>query len=176
MGISDHLTKRCLLFGRKAMTDLDNVLKSRDIALPTKVHLVKAVTFSAVSWELDHKEGWAPKNWCFWIVVLEKTLESPLDSKQIKPVDPKGNQPWIFTGRTDAEAQTPILWPPDAKSWLTGKDPDAGKDWRWEMGTREDEMAGWHHRLKGHDCEQTPASSERQGSSGVKKNQTQFND
>ena len=108
-------------------------------------------------WELDNKEGWAPKN-CFWIVVLEKALESPLDSKQIKPVNPKGNQPWIlFTGRTDAEAETPILWPPDAKSWPTGNDPDAGKDWRWEeMGMTEDEMVGWHHWLKGHDCEQTP--------------------
>ena len=91
-------------------------------------------------------EGWALKNWCFWAVVLEKTLESPLDSKEIQPVHPKGNQSWIFIGRTDAEAQTPILWPPDAKNWLIGKDPDAGKDWRWEeKGTTEDEMVGWHH-------------------------------
>ena len=85
-------------------------------------------------WELDHKEGWAPKNWCFWTVVLEKTLESPLDWKEIKPVNPKGNQCWIFIGRTDAEAEAPIIWPPDGKSWLTGKDPDAGKDWRQEKG------------------------------------------
>ena len=92
-------------------------------------------------WELDHKKGWAPKNWCFWTVVLEKTLESPLDSKEIKPVNPKGNQPWIFIGRTDAEAKTPILWPPDVKNWLIWKDPDAGKDWRREeKGTTEDEM------------------------------------
>ena len=96
--------------------------------------------------ELDHKEGWVPKNWCFEIVVLEKTLESPMDSKEIKSVDPKGNQLWILIGRTDAEAEASVLWPPDAKNLLTGKDPDAGKDWRQEMkGTTEDEMVGWHH-------------------------------
>ena len=96
--------------------------------------------------ELDHKEVWVPKNWCFEIVVLEKTLESPMDSKEIKSVDPKGNQLWIFIGRADAEAEASVLWPPDAKNWLTGKDPDAGKDWRQEMkGTTEDEMVGWHH-------------------------------
>ena len=97
-------------------------------------------------WELDYKESWAPKNWCFWTVVLEKTLESPLDCKEIKPVHPKGDQSWVFIGRTDAEAETPILWPPDAKSWLIWKDPDVGKDWRQEeKGTTEDEMVGWHH-------------------------------
>ena len=102
-------------------------------------------------WELDYKESWVPKNWCFWTVVLENTLESPLDCKEIKPVHPKGNQFWIFIGRTDAKAETPILWPPDAKNWLTGRDPDAGKDWkREEKGTTEDEMVGWHHRLGGH--------------------------
>ena len=105
-------------------------------------------------WELDHKEGWAPKNWCFWTVVLEKRLESPLDCKEIKPVHPKGNQSWIFTERTDAEAEAPILWPPDAKNWLIGKDPDAGKDWRQEERWRtEDELVGWHHRLDGHEFE-----------------------
>ena len=105
-------------------------------------------------WELDHKEGWAPKNWCFWTVVLEKRLESPLDCKEIKPVHPKGNQSWIFTGRTDAEAEAPILWPPDAKNWLIGKDPDAGKDWRQEKRwTTEDELVGWHHQLDGHEFE-----------------------
>ena len=105
-------------------------------------------------WELDYKESWAPKTWCFWTVVLEKTLESPLDCREIKPVYPKGNQSWIFFGRTDAEA--PIFWPPDAKSCLIGKDPDAGKDWRWEeKGTTEDETAGWHHWLNGHESEQT---------------------
>ena len=102
-------------------------------------------------WELDYKEGWVPKNWCFWTVVLEKTLERPLDCKEIQPVHPKGNQSWIFIGRTHSEAETPILWPPDVKNWLTGKDPDAGKDWRQEeKGMTEDEMVGWHHWLDGH--------------------------
>ena len=97
-------------------------------------------------WELDYKESWVLKNWCFWTVVLEKTLESPLDSKEIQPVHPKGDQSWVFIGRTDVEAETPILWPPHAKSWLTGKDPDAGRDWgQEEKGTIEDEMVGWHH-------------------------------
>ena len=107
-------------------------------------------------WELDYKESWGTKNWCFLTVVLENTLESPLDFKEIKPVHPKGNQSWIFIGRTDAEAETPILWPPDVKNWLTGKDPDAGKDWRQEeKGMTEDEMVGWHHQLDGHEFEQS---------------------
>ena len=116
---------RHLLLGRRAMTNLHNVLKSRDITMPTNVCTVKAMVFPVVKngCELDHKEGWALKNWCFWIVVLEKTLDSPVDCKEIKPVNPKGNQPWIFTGRTDAEAEAAILWPPDAKSRLTRKDP-----------------------------------------------------
>ena len=105
-------------------------------------------------WELDHKENWGPKNWCFWTVVLEKTLERPLDCKEIQPVHPKGNQSRIFIGRTDAEAETPILWPPDVKNWLTGKDPDAGKDWRREKETTEDKMVGRHHQLDGHEFEQ----------------------
>ena len=106
-------------------------------------------------WELDYKESWGPKNWCFWTVALEKTLESPLDCKKIKPVNPQGNQSWIFIGRTDAEAEAPILWSPDVKNWLTGKDPDAGKDWRWEeKGTTEDAIVGWHHQLDGHEIEQ----------------------
>ena len=101
-------------------------------------------------WELDYKESWVLKNWCFWTPVLEKTLENPLDSKEIQPVHPKGDQSWVFIGRTDAEAETPILWPPDAKNWLIWKDPDAGKDWRQEEnGTTEDEMVGWHHWLSG---------------------------
>ena len=105
-------------------------------------------------WELDYKESWVLKNWYFWTVLLEKTLESPLDYKEIKPVNPKGNQSWIFIGRTDAEAETPIIWPPDAKNRLIGKDPDAGKDWREEVkGTTEDEMVGWHHRLDGREFE-----------------------
>ena len=104
-------------------------------------------------WEVDYKESWALKNWCFWTVVLEKTLESPLDSKKVQLVHPKGNKYWIFIGRTDAEAETPILWPPD-ENWLIWKDPDAGKDWRWEeKGTTEDEMVGWHHPLNGHEFE-----------------------
>ena len=110
-------------------------------------------------WELDHKEGWVMKNWCFWIVVLEKTLKSYLDCK-IKPVNPKGNQPWILIGRTDAEAEAPILWPPDVKSQLTGKDPDAGKDWRQkEKGAAEDEMARKHYWLNGHEFEQSLGES-----------------
>ena len=118
-------------------------------------------------WELNYKESWAPKNWCFWTVVLEKTLESPLDCKEIQPVHPKRNQSWIFIARTDIEAETLILWPHDAKNWLIGKDPDAGKDWRWEeKGTTEDEMVGWRHRLNGHEFEQAPGGSEGQGSLG----------
>ena len=155
-GDCSHQIKICLLLGRKVMTNLDSILKSRDITLPTKVHLVKALVFPVVMYgcELDYKESWVPKNWCFWIVVLEKTLESHLNSKEIQPVHPKGNQPWIFTGRTDVEAETPILWPPDAKNWLIGKDPDAGKDWRQEeKGMTEDEMVGWHHWLDGHEFE-----------------------
>ena len=105
-------------------------------------------------WDLDYKESWALKNWYFWTVVLEKTLESPLDFKEIQPVHPKGNQSWVFTGKTDVEAETPILWPPDVKNWLIWKDPDAGKDCRQEeKGMTEDEMAGWHHRLDGHEFE-----------------------
>ena len=128
-GDCSHEIKRRLLLGRKAMTNLGSILKSRDITLMTKVHLVKVMVFFSShvwTWELDHKETWAPKNWCFWTVVLEKTLESLLDCKEIQPVNPKGNQSWIFIGRIDAEA--PILWPPDVKNWLIWKDPDAGKD------------------------------------------------
>ena len=115
-------------------------------------------------WELDSEEGWALKNWCFWTVVLEKTLESPLDCKEIQPVHCKGDQSWVFTGRTDVEAETPILWPPDAKSWLIGKDPDAGKDWgQEEKGTTEDEMVGWHYQLNGHEFGWTLGVGDGQG-------------
>ena len=152
-----HEIKRCLLLGRKAMTKLDSVVKSRGITLTTKVHPDKAIVFSSSPvwmWQLDHKERWVPKNWCFWTVGLEKTLESPLDCKEIQPVHPKGDQSWIFIGRTVAEAETAMLWLPDAKNWLTGKDPDAGKDWRQEeKGTTEDETVGWHHWLDGHEFE-----------------------
>ena len=114
-------------------------------------------------WELDHKESWELNNWCFWTVVLEKTLESLLDYKEIKAINPKGNQSWIFIGGTDAEAETPIFWPPDTKNWLIGKDPDTGEDWRQEeKGMTEDEMVRWHHWLSGHEFEQTP----RDGSTG----------
>ena len=139
---------------RKVMTNLDSIFKNRDITLPAKVHLVKAMVFPSGHvwmWELDCEEGWVPKNWCFWTVVLEKTLESPLDCKEIQPVYPKGDRSWVFIGRTDAEAETPILWLPHVKSWLIGKDPDAGSDLGQEKGMTEDEMAGWHHWLNGHE-------------------------
>ena len=166
-GDCSHEVKKHLLHGRKAMTNLDSILKSRDVTLPTKVYIVKAMVFFSSHvwmWELVHKGSWAPKKWCFQTVVLEKTLESPLDSKEIKPVNSKGHQPWIFIRRTDAEAETPILRPFDVKSWLTGKDPDAGEDWRREeKGMTEDEMVGWH-QFNGHEFEWTPGDGEGQGS------------
>ena len=152
-GDCSHEIKRRLLLGRKAMTNLLNILKREDIPLPTKVHLVKAMVFPVAmygceSWTIKKAECW--RIGTFETVVLEKTLEIPLGSKEIQTVHPKGNQSWIFIGRTDAEAETPILWPPDAKNWLSVKDPDAGKEWRWEeKGTTEDEMVGWHYRLNG---------------------------
>ena len=129
-GDCSHKIKRCLVLGRKAMTNLAETLKSRDITLPTKVHLVKAMVFSSRHvwmWELDYNESWASKNWCFWTVVLEKTLESPLDCKEIRPVNPKGNQSWILIGWTDTEAEAPILWPPDVKNWPFEKTLMLGK-------------------------------------------------
>ena len=146
------------------MRNLDSILNSRDMTLLKGPHN-QAVFFSnshVQMWELDHKEGWLLKNWYFETVVLEKTLESPLDCKDINPVNPKRNQSWIFIRRTGAEAEAPILWPPDAKNWLTGKDP-AGKDWRQEKGTTEDEMVAWHHRLDGHEFEWTPGVGDEQG-------------
>ena len=145
------------------MTNLDSVLKSRDTTLPTEFCLVKAMVFPVVMYgcQLDHKEGWMQKNWCFWTAVLEKTLWSPLDCKEIRPFNPKGNQSWIYTGRTDAE--TPILWLPDVKSWLIRIDPDAENDWMQdEKGTTEDEMVGWHIWLNGHEFEQAPGDGEGQ--------------
>ena len=134
------------------------ILKSRDITLPKKVHLVKAMVFLVVMYRCESwmwasiKKSWVPKNWCFWTVVLEKTPESLLDCMEIQPVHPKGDQSWVFIGRTDVEAETPVLWPSDAKSWLIWKDPDAEKDWgQEEKGMTEDEMVGWHHQLNG--CE-----------------------
>ena len=147
-GNCSHEIKRCLLLGRKVITNLDSILKSRDITN-------KGYGFSSRHvwmWELDCEESWVPKNWCFLTMVLEKTLESPLDCKEIQPVHPKGDQSWLFIGRTDAKVETPILWPTHAKSWLIGKDSDAGKSWgQEEKGITEDEMAGWHHRLDGHE-------------------------
>ena len=153
-GDCSHEIKRRLLLGRKVMTNLDSVLKSRNITLSTKVHLVQVMVFPLVmygceSWTIKKAEHW--RIGCFWTVVWEKTLESLLDCKEIQPVHPKGNQSSIFIGRTDAEAETPILWPPDVKNWLIWKYPDAGQDWRQEKGTTEDEMVGWHHRLNGHE-------------------------
>ena len=146
--------KRCLLLGRKAMTNLDSILKSRDITLATSL-FSQGYGFSSSHvwmWELNYKESWALKNWCFWTVVLEKTLESPLDCKEIQLGHPKGDQSGVFIGRTDVEAETPVLWPPDVTSWLIWKDPDAGKDWRLEeKGMTEDEMVGWHHWLSEHE-------------------------
>ena len=130
------------------MTNLDSILKSRDITLPTKVCLVKAMFFSSSRvwmWELDYKESWGPKNWCFWTLLLEKTLESPLDHKDIQPVCPKRGQSWVFIGRTDVEAETLILWPPDAKNWLIWKNPDARKDWRKEE--RGQQRMRWLHGI-----------------------------
>ena len=145
-GDCSHEIKRRLLLGRKAMTNLGSMLKRRDIILLTKVYIIKAMVFSSSHvqmWELDHKESWVLKNWCFWTVVLEKTLDSPLDCKEIQLVHPKGNQSWIF-GRTDAKAEAPILWPLDAKNWLIRKDSDAGQDWgQEEKGMTEDEMDSW---------------------------------
>ena len=148
-----HEIKRHLLLGRKDMTNLDSLLKKKKKkqrhCFANKGPSSQSYGFSnshVQVWEFNYKESWVPKNWYFWTVVLEKTLESPLDCKEIKPVNPKGNNFWIFIGRTDAEAENPILWPPNAKNWLIGKDPDAGKDWRQEAkGMTEDEMVGWHH-------------------------------
>ena len=162
-GDCSHEIKRCLLLGRKTMTNLVNILKSR-YYFANKSLSSQSYGFSRSHvwmWELDYKENWVPKNWCFWTVVLEKTLESSLDCKDIQPVHPKGNQSWIFIGRTDAEAETPILWPPVVKNWLTGKASDAGKDLRWEeKGTTENEMVGWHHWLNGDEFGDAPGVGE----------------
>ena len=160
--VAIKLKDACLL--KEVITNLDSILKRRDITLPTNVYKVKVKVFSVVlygceSWAI--KESWMLKNWRFWTMVSEKTLESPC--KEIKPVNPKRYQSWIFSGRTDAEAEAPMLWPPDAKNWLTGKDPDAGKDWsQQEKGTTEDEMVGWYHLLNEHEFEQALGISDRQ--------------
>ena len=165
-----HGNKWCLFFERKAMTNLDSILKNRDITLPAKFHRIKAVVFirsHSLMRKLNHKESLAPKYWCFQIVMLEKSLESLLDSKEIKPVNPKRNQPQIVIGRTDAEVEAEALMfsPHDAKSWLTGKDPDAREDWgQEEKKAKENDMVGYHRQLNGHEFEQTPEDSERQRS------------
>ena len=149
-GDCSHEIKRCLLLGRKAITDLDSILKNKDITLPTKLRVVKAMVFPVVIYECESwtKKGWALKNWCLWTVVLEKTLESPLDCKEVKPLNPKGNQPWVFIGRTDADV--PILQPRDVKSRIIGKYPDTEKDLgQEEKGLTEDELVKWHHWLNG---------------------------
>ena len=165
-GDYSHEIKRCSLFGRKTMTNLDNELKSRDIILPTKVHLVKAMVFpvdmyGCESWTIKNAEGRridAFELWCW------RRLLSPLDCKEIKPVHSEGDQPWDFFRGNDAKPETPVLWPPHEKSWLTGKDSDAGRDWgQEEKGTTEDEMAGWHHWLDGRESEWTPGVGDGQG-------------
>ena len=168
-----HEIKRHLLLGRKAMTNLDSILKSRDIPLLTKVCLLKAMVFPVVmygyvSWTIqkaEYRRIDAFELWC-WRRLLEKTLgEDSLDCKEIKLVNPKGNQSWMFIVKIGAEAESPILWPPDAKNWLIGKDPNSGKDWRQEeKGIMEDEMVGWHHWLSGREFEQAPGDGEGQGS------------
>jgi len=156
-GDCNHEIKRCLLLGRKSYDQPRQHTKKHRHYVANKGYLVKAMIFPVVMYGCDSwtiKKAWVLKNWCFWTVVLEKTLENPLDCKEMQPVHPKGNQSWVFIGRTDVEAETPILWLPDAKNGLTGTDPDAGKDWRWkEKGTTEDEMVGWHHRLDRHEFE-----------------------
>ena len=163
-GDCSHEIKKRLLPERKPMTNLGSILKIRDVTLPAMVRLVEAMVFPVVtygceSWTVKKAKCWridAFEMW-FW------RLLSPLDCKEIQPVNPKENQSWIFIGRTDAEAETPILWPPDVKNRLTGKDPDAGKDWRWEKGTTEDEMVGWHHWHDGHAFEQALGVGDEQG-------------
>ena len=156
-GDYSHEIKRCLLLGRKVMINLDSILKKQRHYFPNEGPCSQRYGFSRSHvwmWELDYKESWALKNWCFWSVLLEKILVSPLDCQEIQPVYPKGNQSWIFFGRTDAEAEAPILWPPNVKNQLIWKDADAGKDWgQEEKGTTEDEMVGWHHQCDGHEFE-----------------------
>ena len=182
-GDCSHEIKRRLLLGRKVMTNLDSIFKSRDITLPTKASQGYGFPSGHVwMWELDYKESWAPKNWCFWTVLLEKTLESPLDGKEIQPVHSKGDQSWVFFGRNDAKAETPVLWPPHAKSWLIGKDSGAGRNLgQEEKGTTEDEMAGWHHGLDGREFGWTPGAGDGQGGlaccvHGVAKSRTRLRD
>ena len=154
-GDCSHEIKICLLLWKKSYDKpIQRIKKQRHYFADEDLYS-QSYGFSSSHvwmWELDHTESWVQKNWCFWTVMLDKTLESPLDCKETQPVNPKGNQSWIFIGRTDVKAETPIIWAPDAKNWLIWKDPGAGKDWRQEeKGMTEDEMVGWHHRLNGHE-------------------------
>ena len=158
-GVERRYNMKLLLWG--TLQPVTGLKKSRILIKKT----VPKFSSHIWMWELDHKESWAQNNSYFWIVMLEKTLESPLDCKEIKPLNPKGNQSWTFIGKTDTEAEAPILWPSDSKNWLIGKDPDAGKGWRQEeKGMTEDEMVGWHHRLNGHEFVQAQGDDEGQGS------------
>jgi len=154
-GDCSHEIKRCLLLAWKAMTNLDRQIKKQRYYFVNKGLSSQGYGFSGSHvwmWELEYKESWMQKNWCFWTVVLEKTLESSLNCNEIQPVHPKGNQSWVFIERTDVEAEMPVFWPPDAKSWLIWKDPDVGKDWRQEeKEITEDEMVRWHHQLNEHE-------------------------
>ena len=164
-GDCSHEIRRRLFLGRKAMTNQDSVLKSKRHHFVDKGPYSQGYGLSRSHiwfWDLDHKECRAPQNWCFWTVMLEKTLESPLDCKEVKSVNVPGNQPWILIRRIEAEAL--ILWLPDMNSWLTGKDPDAGKDWRQKKRAAEDDMVRQHHWLNGFESEQTPGDYEGQGS------------
>ena len=155
-GEYSHEIKRCLLLRRKAMTNLESILTKQRHYFADKGPSSQSYGFSSSQewmWQLDYKESWVLKNWCFWTVVLEKTLESFLDYKEIQPVNPKWNQSWILIGRTDAEAEATILWPPVSKNWLIGKDPDAGKNWRQKKGMTEGETVGWYHLLNRHEFE-----------------------
>ena len=165
-GDCSHKIRRCFLLGRKVTTNLHSVLKSKDIICRQGSYIQGCGLPSSHirMWELDSKESWVPKNWCLQAVVLEKTLESPLEGKDIKPVNLKGNQPWILFGRTDAKAEASILWPPDAKSWLIGKDPHAGKDWTQKKRATKDELVRWHHQFNAHELGQTLRDGEGQGS------------
>ena len=184
-GDGSHEIKRRLLLGWKVMTNLDSIFKNQWHYFVNKGPSSQGYGFSSVHvwmWELDYKESWAMKNWCFWTVVLEKTLESPLDCKEIQPIHPKGNRSWVFIVSSNVEAETAIFWPPDVKSWLIWKDPDAGKDWgEGEKGMAEDEMVRWHHQLNGHEFGLTPVVGDGQGGlvaviHGVTKSWTRLSD
>ena len=166
-GDCSNKIKRHLLLGRKSNDQPRQYIKKQRHNFANKGTSSQGYSFSSGHvwmWELDYKESWVPKNGCFWTVVLGETLEGPLDCKEIQPIHPKGDQSWLFIGRTDVEAETPIIWPPDVKTWLTRKDPDAGRVWgQEEKGMTEDEMAEWHHRVNGYEFKWTPGVGDGQG-------------